>query len=517
MLDVGRSAGNPFCNQVAKAAMHTIMEKKMKKMSYTISDTKSDVSWFVKVILLLSLLLIANNLRAQSLTNTSWDLGTATGSAGYINWNSGGAVTLTDTTTGSGCQGSAVTETSGYNPTTNFNMCFRVFFGCPGHDVIGSLDGGGCPTCPYTDENGDGMAFSFWKNDATYNANNGNTCGGGLGYDNALTGGSIGAKMVTIEFDTYSSLGTSTVDGSYGGGAPGSGSINDEISVHKDQNSNDLGLLAGSTKNAGNLEDGLEHEVCINYNATSHLLNVTIDGVSKLTNYNLSTGLGMDMSAYFGGGATLNYTWSAGKYGAKNMQSVAPTGVSIFDAAGHNFCTNTAPVKLISFSGRMLNETVLLNWSTAEEKDNKEFIIERSSDAHNWFAIGTVPGNGTVQTVMLYDYTDYSPLTGTSYYRLRQVDIDGKFEYSKVVVVEKTTTHHIQLMPNPFDEEVTISSDRDGKVNVQIYDVLGKVVYATNIENSNGLFTIRPELPSGTYIITVQTDTFVEQQKIIRK
>lgn len=509
---MGRSAGNPFYNQVAKAAMHTIMEKKMKKDVYTISDTKSDVAWFVKVILLLTLLLIANNLRAQSITGTTWDLATSTGGAGYINWNSGGAITLTDTVSGSSaCQGSAVTETSGYNPATNFNMCFRVFFGCPGNDVIGN------PGNAYTDENGDGMAFSFWKNDATFTATNGNTCGGGLGYDNALTGGSIGAKMVTIEFDTYSSLGTSTVDGSYGGGASGSGSINDEISVHKDANSNDLGLLAGSTVNSGNLEDGLEHEVCISYNATSHLLNVTLDGVGKLVNYNLSTGLGMDMTTYFGGGATLNYTWSAGKYGAKNMQSIAPTGVSIFGAAGHNFCNNTAPVKLISFTGRMLNETVLLNWATAEEKDNKEFIIERSADGRNWFAIGTVAGNGTIQTLVNYEYTDYSPLAGVSYYRLRQVDIDDKFEYSKIVVVEKTNTHHIQLMPNPFDDEITISSDRDGKVNVQLHDVLGKLVYATSMENSNGLFTIHPELPAGTYIITVQTDTFVEQQKIIRK
>lgn len=488
----------------------------MKKNVYIISDTKSDIAWFVKVMLLLAMLLIANNLRAQSLVGSTWDLGTATGGSGYKNWT-GGVITLTDTTTGSGvCQGAAVTETSGYNPTTDFNMCFRVFFGCPGSDVIGSLDGGGCPSCPYTDLNGDGMAFSFWKNNATYSAGNSNTCGGGLGYDNALTGGAADGKMVTIEFDTYSSLGTSTVDANYGGGAPASGSINDEICVHKDQNSNDLGLLTGSTKNAGNLEDGLEHEVCISYNATTHLLNVTLDGVSKLTNYNLSTGLGMDMSTYFGG-TTLNYTWSAGKYGANNMQTIAPTGVSIFGTAGHNFCNNTAPVKLISFTGRMLNETVLLNWSTAEEKDNKEFIIERSADGRNWQAIGTVPGNGTVQTVMFYDYTDYSPLAGVSYYRLKQVDIDAKFEYSKIVVVEKTTTHHIQLMPNPFDNEITITSDRDGKVNVQLYDVLGKMVYATNIENRNGIFTIHPELPAGTYIITVQTDNFVEQQKIIRK
>lgn len=491
----------------------------MKKMYYTISSNRGDLSLFVKVMLLLSMLLIANSLRAQvTLTGSTWDLLSTTGGSGYKNWGSG-VITLTDTTTGSGaCQGSAVTETSGYNPTSNFNMCFRVFFGCPGNDVIGSLDGGGCPSCPYTDQNGDGMAFSFWKNNATYTATNGNTCGGGLGYDNALTGGAADGKMVSIEFDTYSSLGTSTVDGSYGGGAPGSGSINDEISIHKDQNSNDLGLLAGSTVNCGNLEDGLEHEVCITYDATSHLLNVTIDGTSRITNYNLSTGLGMNMSTYFGG-ATLNYTWSAGKYGATNMQSIGPSGVSIFGTAGHNFCTNAVlPVKLISFAGRMFNETTLLNWSTAEEIDNKEFIIERSADGVHWQAIGNVAGNGNSHTILSYNYTDYAPLSGISYYRLKQVDINGAFAFTKIVAVEKTSAHHITLMPNPFDEAISIRSDSDGKLNINIFDVLGKLVYSTTNENNEGgILTIHPELSSGTYIITVQTDTFFEQQKIIKR
>ncbi|MDB5255897.1 MAG: type sorting protein [Chitinophagaceae bacterium] len=483
----------------------------MKKIYANINNGRSDASWFMKVVLLLSLLLIVNSLRAQTVTGSTWDLANATGSAGYINWGSG-VISLTDTLTGGGaCQGSAVIETSGYNPATNFSKCFRVFFGCPGNDVIGTL------ASPYTDFNGDGMAFSFWKNNATYNASNGNTCGGGLGYDNSLTGGANDGKMITIEFDTYSSLGTSTVDGSYGGGAPGSGSINDEISVHKDQNSNDLGLLTSSTMNAGNLEDGLEHEVCITYDATTHLLNVTIDGVGKLVNYNLATtGGGSDLATYFGG-ATLNYSWSAGKYGANNMQTIAPTGISIFGTIGHNLCSNTLPVKLINFTGRMLNETTVLNWATAQEIDNKEFIIERSADGSNWQAIGDLPGNGSSSAVHSYAYTDYAPFDGTSYYRLKQVDINGAFEYSKIVAVQKTNAHHISLMPNPFDDVITISSDRDGKMTIEIYDVLGKLVYSTTNESSGGLQSIQPQLPAGTYLLTIQTDSFVEQQKIIRR
>ncbi|MDF2457353.1 MAG: type sorting protein, partial [Cytophagaceae bacterium] len=484
----------------------------MEKIDQMKNNRRSDVSWFMKVVLLMGLLLIVNSLRAQSVAGSTWNLATATPGAGYTNWGSG-VISLTDTVTGNGvCQGSAVIETSGYNPTTNFSQCYRVFFGCPGNDVIGS--GGN----PYSDFNGDGMSFNFFRNNTTYTATNGNTCGGGLGYDNALTGGANDGKMISIEFDTYSSLGTSTVDGSYGGGAPGSGSINDEISVHKDQNSNDLGLLPGSTINAGNLEDGLEHEVCITYNATTHLLNVTIDGAPRLTNYNLATtGGGSDFATYFGAGSTLNYGWSAGKYGANNMQTIGPSGQSIFGTIGHNLCTNTAPVTLISFTGKTSDGTAVLNWATAMEVDNKEFIIEHSADGSNWEAIGHVAGAGNSQAVLHYTYTDYFLVTGISYYRLKQVDFNGDFHYSKIIAVAKSMGQHISLVPNPFDDAITISVDLIGKIHIQIVDVLGKLVYQTTKEGSEGIPTIYPELQAGTYIITVQTDTFVEQQKIIKK
>lgn len=486
--------------------------KEMEKIDQNSSNRRSDVAWLMKVMLLLSLMLIVNSLRAQSVAGSTWDLATATGGAGYTNWGSG-VISLTDTVTGSGvCQGSAVIETSGYNPTTNFSQCYRVFFGCPGNDVIGS--GGN----PYSDFNGDGMSFNFYKNNATYTATNGNTCGGGLGYDNALTGGANDGKMISIEFDTYSSLGTSTVDGSYGGGAPGSGSINDEISVHKDQNSNDLGLLPSSTINAGNLEDGLEHEVCITYNATTHLLNVTIDGAPRLTNYNLATtGGGSDFATYFGAGATLNYGWSAGKYGANNMQTIGPSGQSIFGTIGHNLCSNVLPVTLIGFTGKLVNETAVLNWSTAQEIDNKEFIIERSADGSNWEAIASAAGAGNSNKVLPYSYTDNFPFTGITYYRLKQIDFNGAYHYTKIIAVAKTATHQVSLVPNPFEDAITISGELVGKVQIQIVDVLGKLVYQTTKEGSEGIPTIYPELQAGTYIITVQTDTFIEQQKIIKK
>ena len=476
-----------------------------------IVDKKIIFSKYVKVVLVMSMLTLTNVVSAQSVVGSTWDVGTKTANSGYTNFGSG-VIALTDTTTGSGsCQASAVHETSGYNPTTNFSKCFRVFFGCPGNDQIGTLDGGGCPSCPYTDFNGDGMAFSFWKNSATYNINAATACGGGLGYDNALSD----AKTITIEFDTYSSLGTSTVDGSYGGGAPGSG-INDELSVHNNHESNDLGLIntpGTGTTNAGNLEDGLEHEVCISYNAGTHILSVTIDAVTKL-----STDLGAtnNLNTYFAG-AILNYSWSAGKYGANNMQTIAPSGTGIFATVGHNFCTNAvAPVTFISFTGKKINNAVVLNWSTALELNNQKFVVERSSDLYQWETLGEIAGAGNSSSIHNYSFTDFEALQGNSYYRLRQVDYNGTSAYSTIITVqEKLQQINISVSPNPFDDAFTIQSNSTEKNNVFIHDVLGRLVYETSFEN--GSTTINPPIPAGTYIITVSSSAVVEQTKIVKK
>jgi hypothetical protein len=226
----------------------------------------------------------------------AWDSFTGNGTPGNNNYGNGVIRLISDVNTG--CAAGAVHETSStYDPNggTTFSKCYQVFFGCPGNDNINS------------DANGDGMAFSFWKNSATYNINNGLACGGGLGYMGSASDG----KMITIEFDTYSSA----FDGTYGGGTTG---FNDEISVHFNGDANTSGILPGGTVNAGNLEDGLEHTICITYTPGTRVLAVTIDGVSKLS---IDLGATYNFQTYFGAGG-LNQTWSSGKFGATNPTTV---------------------------------------------------------------------------------------------------------------------------------------------------------------------------------------------------
>lgn len=501
----------------------------MKKI-YQQKRENSLLVGFPKVIFMVVMMLLTiSRLKAQpSVIGTTWDLATTysvSGLAGYKNWNANGVITLTDTTSAPGntCRASSVTETSGYNPATNFSMCFKVFFGCPGNDVIGSASSP--PASYYTDLNGDGLAFSFWKNNATFTPSAANNaCGGGLGYDGALNGSGDGLnKMITIEFDTYSSLGLNSspaVDAYYGGGAPGSGLITDEISIHVGQQSNDLGLIntppTGSIVNAGNLEDGKEHTVCITYSATSpYTLAVSIDGVGLLS-YDLGTTY--NLNTYFSG-ATLNYTWSGGEYGANNFQTIAPAGASIFGTFGKNPCTNVVmPVSLLTFSGEMVNEAVVLSWATANETNNAKFIIERSTNSYDWSNIGEVAGGGNITSITNYNYTDYNAFGGIVYYRLRQVDINGSYTYSGIIDVQTAVqSASVSIMPNPFDDVLTIKSNLKGNIDVSIHDILGQLIYHANQKSDNGTLLIQPDIASGAYVLTIQTDTFVKQQKIIKK
>lgn len=753
--------------------------KKTYKLSFNCE--KTPVRGLPKVVFTVIIMLLTITGSYAQTVSGGWDAAATNGTAGYTNYGSGVIQLLsTGTTT---CAGAAVHETSAkYDPTsgTTFNKCYKVFFGCPGNDDIGS------------DTKGDGMAFSFSK--CTYNINNGLACGGGLGYMGACSDN----KMITIEFDTYSSQGNSGFDANYGGGTTGN---NDEIALQRDGNASDAGRI--TSVNAGNLEDGMEHDVCIIYNPSTHYLTVTIDGATMFS-YNL-TGSPYDLPTYFGAGG-LNQTWSSGKFGATNpstvsdgagiaatigaplcpagvvitspsngaaisgcpigpitinatatppagytvnyveffvdgisigtdntfpysgvwstpstgthaltavshwsngttsttatttninvgginLTSTAPNidgtkealwnsypsfalkqgfdsppnlggsfgimydanylyiivdvidndlknpdpadvanywhndGVEIYIDIGNNKAggyamddyqyalvwnkgglletkhgstggvgysqttkagnlgyimefrfpwstlgggtptpgsyigfdvklndddgtpgrdnqlawkdgtfaayNNTSlfgtlqfsncdplPVSLLSFTGALRNGVTALHWVTTAEINNKKFIIERSSNLNDWEAIGEVAGAGTQATTANYSFTDYAPLEGIGYYRLRQVDLDGRYAYSNVVSVQKGGVNSINIAPNPFDESFTIRTTIQGDLDITIYDVLGREVYHSIQKNEEGMLSIQPDLTSGAYVVTVRTDTLIEQQRIIKK
>ncbi len=140
----------------------------------------------------------------------------------------------------------------------------------------------------------------------------------------------------------------------------------------------------------------------------------------------------------------------------------------------------TVPVELTSFIAQAADGVVLLNWTTATEQNNLGFEVQRQFE-NDFVTIGFVEGNGTSTEIHNYSYTDNNVETGTYYYRLKQIDYNGRYEYSEVVEVDVQAPVNFSLAqnyPNPFNPstKITFSLAVDSKVTLKIFDVLGQEV-----------------------------------------
>ncbi len=186
------------------------------------------------------------------------------------------------------------------------------------------------------------------------------------------------------------------------------------------------------------------------------------------------------------------------------------------------------PVELTSFSGRVENGSVILNWSTATETNNRGFEVERSQKSEdgnqNWENVGFVNGNGTTTKQHNYSFKDNKNLSGNYNYRLKQIDFDGSFEYSNIVEVNITSPVKFSLeqnYPNPFNPGTVISwkSPVSSRQTLKVYDVLGREV-ATLVNEYKPAGTYQVEfnaskLPSGIYFYRLNAGSFTQTKKMI--
>ena len=173
-------------------------------------------------------------------------------------------------------------------------------------------------------------------------------------------------------------------------------------------------------------------------------------------------------------------------------------------------CTVTPlPVEIISFTAIPVNnKTVLTEWTTASEINNDHFTVERSVNNANWEYVGTVAGAGYSTSTINYSLEDKTPYMGTSYYRLRQTDFNGDFEYFGPVPVNLQGIDIINLYPNPVGDkmEYIIVSSIEGSVEIEAIDVLGRKVISRNDHISIGENNMKlsfQDLASGSYMVHV--------------
>ncbi|MFY7733620.1 MAG: LamG-like jellyroll fold domain-containing protein [Bacteroidia bacterium] len=174
------------------------------------------------------------------------------------------------------------------------------------------------------------------------------------------------------------------------------------------------------------------------------------------------------------------------------------------------------PVKLISFNGTPKNVDAFLLWSTANETNNKGFEIERSLDGKNFIRIDFVKGAINSNITQKYSYTDREVFATNKivYYRLKQIDLDGKFEYTKTISIssDKIRNANIVVYPNPITEVLNIEMESFANVSAKliITDLAGKKVKESLFIVNEGInkFTIDnlAELASGAYIINISSE-----------
>ncbi len=196
-----------------------------------------------------------------------------------------------------------------------------------------------------------------------------------------------------------------------------------------------------------------------------------------------------------------------------------------------SFTTNSAlPVELTTFAAFEEENKVALNWETATEVNNYGFEIERqkatetSINLSNWEKIGFVEGHGNSNSPKVYSYTDNTVVSGEYYYRLRQVDIDGQFEYSDIVEVAIAPPNSFELSqnyPNPFNPKTNIqfSLTEPANVSLSIYNAIGqKVAELINQRLEAGVHNSDfdgSNLNSGIYIYMLKTEKSTLTKKMI--
>ena len=169
----------------------------------------------------------------------------------------------------------------------------------------------------------------------------------------------------------------------------------------------------------------------------------------------------------------------------------------------------TLPIVLANFNAALVNNTANLTWSTFSELNFSHYEIERSGDQSTWSSIGTVQGQNS-PTGANYSYTDNASLHGNNYYRLKAVDIDGKYAFSDIQSVRTSTLAGLRFGPNPAVNQlgVTFGSDISSNVFLRMLSPTGQVLQEKQLRNVAGTTVMLPvqNFPPGLYILQVKTE-----------
>ncbi|GAB3778740.1 hypothetical protein GCM10028818_28280 [Spirosoma horti] len=222
-------------------------------------------------------------------------------------------------------------------------------------------------------------------------------------------------------------------------------------------------------------------------------------------------------------------TGAPGSYTACGANAPRIVVLNIADPSANAACTfaveNTPlPVSLTYWAGRLEQNTVALEWRTAWEKDARYFLIERSTDVKNFEQLGQVKSFGNTSEKQTYTFTDETPVVGYNYYRLIQVDLDGRSETSRIISVRRGTSDQLNQLityPNPLaaNEPFRLTIQEGASADIRLVDLLGFDVPTKQWRVNNKEVAVQPQiaLSTGLYSVLVNLNGEQHSAKLLIK
>lgn len=186
-----------------------------------------------------------------------------------------------------------------------------------------------------------------------------------------------------------------------------------------------------------------------------------------------------------------------------------------FNNAGEIANCPVLPIELLNFHGQHSPSSNLLKWETATETNNNYFSIERSEDGHNWLSIAIIDGGENSSSSIQYSYVDNLQKDIAYYYRLKQVDFDGQFSFSKVIYLDPNNMIDFKLYPNPCDGSVTVEANEI--LRVEVMDYCGRLVMIEEVNKKNTYNFNLSTNPKGVYLVKIFTSDGVAFDNLILK
>lgn len=262
------------------------------------------------------------------------------------------------------------------------------------------------------------------------------------------------------------------------------------------------------------------------------LVGISIDLGGGNTSLNITGNPPVNASTTFSGSGNSQLVITSNS-GSITVESSGANTYSELNTAMDNAANNTLhkagiaitspnsplPVTLSKFEAQNNNDEVKLNWQTSAELNNSHFILETSTEGEVFNRIGEIDGAGTTTEPQDYTFTHHTPSAGINYYRLKQMDFDGTFTYSKVIAINAPGSNDIFAFPNPAKDKITLQYDYSkGAGNIQLYDALGRRLNAS-IGGYAGNYEVKlPEgLAKGTYWLKVERGGQVQTVPVVKE